>query len=141
MFSAKQLFSIVALSALLAVASAQVRADCTRYGTVVSGDTCTTVSLRYGVPICQLIDANKGVIDPLCDNLYPGEVLCLGLQGKDCTTTVVVQSGNTCNSIAATAGIPVTTLFANNPNINSGCTNLYPGEVLCTASQIFNYIC
>ncbi|KAI0256998.1 hypothetical protein BJV78DRAFT_1150029 [Lactifluus subvellereus] len=152
MFSAKQLFSIVALSALLTVASAQARAGCTRNGTVQNGDTCNILSARDSVSTFQLANANNGVIDPLCDNLFPGEVLfrlypriylwcvlCLGLQNKDCTTVTVVQTDNGCNAIAGAAGIPVTTLLANNPNVNSGCTNLYPGEVLCTASQIFNY--
>ncbi|KAI0256997.1 hypothetical protein BJV78DRAFT_1365851 [Lactifluus subvellereus] len=141
MFFAKQLFSIVALSAFLTVASAQVRACCTRTGIVQNGDTCDKLSARDNVSTFQLGDVNKGVIDPLCDNLFPGEVLCLGLQSKDCTTVTVVQPGDTCNAIARAAGIPVTTLLANNPNINSGCTNLYPGEVLCTAGQIFNYTC
>ncbi|KAI0257003.1 hypothetical protein BJV78DRAFT_1109770, partial [Lactifluus subvellereus] len=127
------------LSALLTVASAQARAGCTRNGTVQNGDTCNILSARDSVSTFQLANANNGVIDPLCDNLFPGEVLCLGLQNKDCTTVAVVQSGNWCSTIAGAAGIPVTTLLANNPNVNSGCTNLYPGEVLCTASQIFNY--
>ena len=59
----------------------------------------------------------------------PVQVLCLGLVGKDCTTVVTIQSGDSCSSIATTAGIPVSTLLANNPNVNSDCTNIYPGEV------------
>ena len=81
--------------------------------------------------------------------------LCLGLVGEDCTTVVTVQSGDSCSSIATAAGIPVSTLLANNPNVNTNCANIYPGEVrfdhtvraqilillqvLCVASEIFNY--
>jgi hypothetical protein len=81
--------------------------------------------------------------------------LCLGLVGEDCTTIVVLQTGDSCSSIATAADIPVSTLLANNPNINADCTNIYPGEVrvdhmvrvqilillqvLCVASEIFNY--
>ena len=48
MFSAKQLFSIVALSAILTVSSA-ARVGCTRFATVQDGDTCNTLSVRNGV--------------------------------------------------------------------------------------------
>ena len=57
------------------------------------------------------------------------QVLCLGIPNQDCSTTTVVNSGDTCNSIADTAGIPVSTLMQNNPTINLGCTNIYSGEV------------
>jgi hypothetical protein len=40
MLAAKQLFSIVALSAFLTVASAQARSGCSRNGTVQTNDTC-----------------------------------------------------------------------------------------------------
>lgn len=40
-----------------------------------------------------------------------------------------MQTGDTCLSVAAAAGIPLNTLLANNPNVNTNCTNVYPGEV------------
>ena len=89
-----------------------------------------------------------------CTSVYL-QLLCLGLDGQDCTTVAVIQAGDSCSAIADNAGIPVTTLLVNNPNVNSECSNIYPGEVrrhfhlhclvltfsqvLCTASQIFNY--
>jgi hypothetical protein len=97
----------------------------------------------------QLANANQA-IDPLCDNIFPGEVqlkhpralflvslanggpaqnLCLGLVGEDCDTVVPVQSGDSCSSIATAANITMATLIANNPNLNANCTNIYPGEV------------
>jgi len=98
----------------------------------------------------QLANANKGVIDTLCDNMFPGEVqfnhlhtpfwvfpandgpaqnLCLGLEGEDCTAVVVVKSGDSCSGIASAAAIPVSTLLMNNPNVNTTCSNIYPSEV------------
>jgi len=138
MLAAKQLFSIVALSAFFTVASAQARTGCSRNGTVQAGDSCDALSARDSVSTFQLANANP-VIDALCDNIFPGEDLCLGLVGKDCSTVVTIQSGNTCTSIAAAANIDPSVLLANNPNVNADCSNIYPGEVLCTDSNIINY--
>jgi len=140
MLAAKQLFSIVVLSAFLTVASAQARSGCSRNGTVQANDTCDVLSARDSVSTFQLANANQAAIDALCDNIFPGENLCLGLVGEDCTTVVTIQSGDSCGSIAAAAGVPMSTLLANNPNVNPNCTNIYPGEVLCVASEIFKYL-
>ncbi|KAH9065550.1 hypothetical protein EDB87DRAFT_1554630 [Lactarius vividus] len=138
MITAKQLFSVVVLSAFLTLASAQAREGCSRTGAVLEDDTCDKLSARDNVSTFQLADANP-VINAACDNIFPDELLCLGLEGKDCTTVTVVQSGDTCSAIASAAGISVATLLANNPNIDGGCSNIYPDEVLCTDSQIFDY--
>ena len=76
----------------------------------------------------QLLDVNKQ-IDANCDNLFVNEVLCLGLIGQDCTTVAVVNSGDTCTSIAVNARTSLATLFANNPNVDANCDNIRPGEV------------
>ncbi|PNH06130.1 Endochitinase [Tetrabaena socialis] len=63
---------------------------------------------------------------PLCERL-PGS-------GKSCTAgggTYTVKSGDTCNAISQAKGISLATLLAANPIINSGCTNLQLGQVLC----------
>ena len=61
--------------------------------------------------------------------MSPIQPLCLGIAGQDCNTTWVVQSGDNCQQIANTTGIADSTLLANNPNVNSLCSNIYPGEV------------
>ena len=43
--------------------------------------------------------------------------------------THVVVSGDSCSSIAQIAGTTVDIILANNPNVNSTCGNIYPGEV------------
>ncbi len=57
------------------------------------------------------------------------QILCLGIPNQDCSTISEVQQGDTCTSIASNASIPLSTLMANNPYINSDCQNIYPGEV------------
>ncbi|KIK42206.1 carbohydrate-binding module family 50 protein [Suillus luteus UH-Slu-Lm8-n1] len=130
---------LVALAAIASVVSGQsvLPARCDRNVTVRAGDTCDAISAANSVSTYQLATVNSGVIDSACDNLYIGEIICLGISGQDCNVTHVLQTGDTCFSVATAAGIPLNTLLANNPNVNSNCTNVYPGEVLCTASQIY----
>lgn len=72
---------------------------------------------------------NNGIIDSSCSNLQPNSTICLGYTDQDCSTTYVVQANDTCTAITQTAGINSTMLYANNPQINQDCSNLYIGEV------------
>ncbi|KAG2064198.1 hypothetical protein BDR04DRAFT_1235224 [Suillus decipiens] len=124
---------LIALAAIAAAVSAQkLSADCARSVTVQPGDTCDSISAKYHVSTYQLAKVNKKTINPPCTDLVAGEVICLGIKGHDCYVTQVVQPEDTCQKIANEAGIPIKKLLANNPNINTDCTNLYSGEVLCT---------
>ncbi|EKM49222.1 uncharacterized protein PHACADRAFT_201893 [Phanerochaete carnosa HHB-10118-sp] len=78
-------------------------------------------------------------IDAGCDNLGEGEPLCLGITGQDCTMTYVIQTGDNCDLITTNENVARSTLLANNPNVNSDCSNIYPGEVLCTANTVVPY--
>ncbi|OSD06017.1 carbohydrate-binding module family 50 protein [Trametes coccinea BRFM310] len=84
----------------------------------------------------QLAVVNANSIDSGCDNLQVGQVLCLGTEGEDCKTTHVVQQDETCDLITGTYNINATLLYANNPQIDSQCDNLYIGEVLCVAPTV-----
>ena len=77
----------------------------------------------------QLASVNKNLIDANCDNLSVNEVICLGFVGQDCTNVAVVNSGDTCTSIATTARTSLATLRANNPNVDANCDNIHIGEV------------
>lgn len=77
----------------------------------------------------QLAVVNDGIIDDTCNNLVPGQSICLGWTGEDCTTTYVVGFNDDCDIVAAAYGINTTTLYNNNPQLNAECTNLYVGEV------------
>ncbi|KAG8221623.1 hypothetical protein J3R82DRAFT_1901 [Butyriboletus roseoflavus] len=84
----------------------------------------------------QLAVVNIGVIDSACDNLQPGSSLCLGWAGEDCTDTYVVQPSDTCDEVASIHGTNTTILYANNPQLNADCTNLYIGEVVCVSNSV-----
>ncbi|KAF8995646.1 hypothetical protein BDQ17DRAFT_1412103 [Cyathus striatus] len=134
MFRFVQVTALV-LSAVLVVTvkSVAIPANCDREYTVQLGDFCDGISAAQNVSTYQLATVNAGVINSDCSNLFEGELLCLGIQGHDCTRVSVVQSGDSCPAIASAAGISVATLLSNNPNVASDCTNIYPGEVLCVA--------
>ncbi|KAI0785940.1 hypothetical protein C8Q75DRAFT_294400 [Abortiporus biennis] len=142
MFATLQVVILAALTALYSadatVLPRQLPDNCARTYTVQLGDVCDSISAAHNVSTFQLAHVNSN-IDPLCDNLALGEPLCLGITGQDCQTIHVVQSGDFCALIATEAGIDTSTLLANNPNVLSDCSNIYPGEVLCTASDVIAY--
>ncbi|KAJ3768564.1 hypothetical protein FB446DRAFT_694837 [Lentinula raphanica] len=51
-------------------------AECQAEYTVKSGDVCISIANMFNITAAQLEAANTD-IDPLCDNLQPGEVLCI----------------------------------------------------------------
>ncbi|KAG2134154.1 uncharacterized protein EDB93DRAFT_848560 [Suillus bovinus] len=131
---------LVALATIASVVSAQTNSElpagCDSAVAVRAGDTCDTIAAENNVSTYQLSAVNK-IIDPGCDNLAVGEVLCLGIKGQDCKVTYILKPSDTCFSVAEEYGIPLSTLLANNPNVGPDCTKAYAGEVLCTASQIY----
>lgn len=132
MFS-KAIAAILALPFVAQFVSAQT---CTRTYTAQAGDICDSISAANNVSTYQLAVVNVGIIDDACDNLVVGQSYCLGWQGQDCTTTYVVKQYDYCDLISAAAGINNTILYENNPQINEDCTNIYIGEVLCTAGAV-----
>jgi len=128
-------FKAATLVFALAASLPLVAATCSRSYTVKSGDTCNGISASQSVSTYQL-GTNNPSINSECTNLEVGQVLCLGTEGEDCNDTVVVESGDTCDDLISCAGINATIFFHNNPIINSGCTNLNIGQVVCVAGQV-----
>ncbi|KAF7343574.1 hypothetical protein MSAN_01977900 [Mycena sanguinolenta] len=124
-----------ALSAVLitALAVSAAASHAPQTYTVVSGDTCSAIEAKTGVSDSQLHALNPS-INSGCTNLGIGQVLCLsssGSSGGGCTSTYTVVSGDTCATIEAKTGVSDSQLHAANPSINSSCTNLQIGQVLC----------
>jgi hypothetical protein len=126
---------VLAVTATVALIS-PVLADCTRNYTVVEGDICDWISKSQNVSTYQLAAVNVDIIDSTCSNLTPGENLCLGTTGEDCTDTYVIKEADSCATILTQFNLNSTILAQNNPNIDSDCDNIYPGEVLCVATTV-----
>jgi len=118
------------------LAQSALAADCTRKYTVKEGDICDNISAANQVSTYQLAVVNQGHIDSTCSNLVPGDEICLGNAGEDCTTTYVVQDNDTCEGINAAHSLNSTILSLNNPQINQACDNIYIGEVLCVSPTV-----
>lgn len=103
---------------------------CSRNYTVSLGDTCDGISQSNNVSTYQLAVLNPNV-DAGCTNLALGEPLCLGTDGSDCQKTYTVVSGDSCGAITDKYAINSTLLWANNPQLDAECSNLYIGEVVC----------
>ncbi|KAJ8519996.1 hypothetical protein ONZ45_g3143 [Pleurotus djamor] len=132
MFSLSTNF-VLALTAVSTLA--QVQIPCARPFTVSSGDTCDQIAAAEGISTFQILASNFGIINSDCSNIFPNQVICLRRACLDCSTIHVVQEGDSCSAIASAAGISVPTMIGSNPNLDAGCTNIYPGEVLCVASS------
>jgi len=132
LFNALASLIIVPAVAQLVLAQNQ----CTRTYTVQDGDICDSISAANHVSTYQLAVVNDGIIDAECSNLVPGNSICLGWQGSDCSDTYVVKLGDDCDEVSYTYGLNSTIFYANNPQLNEECTNLYVGEVVCTASTV-----
>jgi hypothetical protein len=59
----------------------------------------------------------------------PGQELCLAKQGEDCQQVYQVKPNDICEEVSEAHGIKLETFYQNNPQLNSGCTNLYIDEV------------
>lgn len=129
---------ILAVLPLLSVAMAQID-GCTRSATVQAGDTCDKISHRYGASTFQLALVNSAVIAENCDNLMPNQTVCLGITGTDCTKVYTVKPNDSCGGIQSIYGISNETLWANNPQIDRECSNIYVNEVLCVDTNTYSY--
>jgi len=133
------MFATIVLAALPFFSAVMAVDGCTRNATIQAGDTCDAVSTRYGVSTFQLALVNEASISENCDNLTPGEIICLGIQGQDCTKVYTVVANDTCQWIEEMYGVSNATLVANNPQIDEECSNIYVGEVLCVDTDTFTY--
>ncbi|KAF8623764.1 hypothetical protein AX15_006206 [Amanita polypyramis BW_CC] len=127
---------VVSIALLTVFVQAVFASKCTRTYVVKENDICDSISKENNASTYQLAVVNHGVIDAACTKLVPGQQICLGRAGEDCTTTYVVNDGDTCDDIQAKSGVNATLLYSNNPQINEGCTNIYIGEVLCVAKTV-----
>ncbi|KAJ6591335.1 hypothetical protein B0H10DRAFT_2233374 [Mycena sp. CBHHK59/15] len=129
------------------VAPGTITAGCTQYYTVVSGDSCGKIETQFSVTDA-LLRAMNPEINSGCTNMIPGEAYCVqtsnstipsnvapGTITSGCTEFYTVVSGDSCGKIETQFGVAGSLLHAMNPEINSGCTNIIPGEAYCVQTS------
>jgi hypothetical protein len=108
---------------------------CSNYA-ILQGDTCYDIVNRYlggQSAMNSFLISNPGIN---CAHLQIGQRICIpGYSSKPsggyaCSRSYSVVNGDICHSIATNLKISVANLYACNPSINSGCTNLLHGQVL-----------
>jgi LysM repeat protein len=106
--------------------------SCMQKYTVTSGDTCDGIGGKFGVTGTDIISANP-TVNSWCTNIQGGQILCI--PDGSCTQKYAVVSGDTCNSIGSLLGVTGSAIMSANPTVNSNCTNLRVGQILCIPSS------
>jgi hypothetical protein len=108
---------------------------CSNYA-INQGDTCFDLVNRYlggQSSMNSFLISNPNIN---CANLQIGQRICIpGYSSKpsgglSCTRTYNIKGGDICNTIVRNLGISLANLYACNPGINAGCTNLSHEGVL-----------
>ncbi|QRV91840.1 LysM domain protein [Ceratobasidium sp. AG-Ba] len=108
---------------------------CTRFATVQSGDTCDSIGARAGISRYWLGVLNP-TINSACSNIQGGQALCVDSPQHNCGSVYqITGKEGGCQAIADSLKLTVANMVSLNPNINSGCTNIYVNEVICTAPR------
>lgn len=132
------------------VAQGTITEGCTKYYTVVSGDSCAVIESEFNVTLAQFISFNPE-INSQCTNLGLGSAYCVassnatstgpppnvapGTITDGCTDYHTVVSGDSCSVIETTFNLTLAQFIAMNPEINSQCTNLILGDAYCVHSS------
>ncbi|PPQ83437.1 hypothetical protein CVT25_007028 [Psilocybe cyanescens] len=130
------------------VVSGTDTANCTKYDTAISGDTCPIIETRNNVSD-QIFRALNPEINTGCTNIQLDGAYCVqpvagytvgtsppsnvvsGTDTKDCAKYDTIISGDTCPIVEARNGISDTLFRILNPEINAGCTNIQLGGAYC----------
>ncbi|KAI0031257.1 hypothetical protein K488DRAFT_71559 [Vararia minispora EC-137] len=134
MISPIQLLAVLSMHAITLVDASP--ANCTRNYTVKPGDTCDAIAAAQSASTYQILSVNSPTVNSGCTNIFPGEVICLAIEGQDCQPVAVVQDGDSCSSIASGAAINISTLLANNPNLGSNLLLKFAWTLTLVASPI-----
>ncbi|SAM09708.1 hypothetical protein [Absidia glauca] len=113
---------------------------CQKYHTVISGETCSVIAQRYGIPLDDFYAWNTQV-NAKCTNLKPTKKYCVSSsEGEDkteCSKSHIVAKGDTCTKLALANGISVGQFYKLNPTVNRGtCDNLLVGNGYCVGTSI-----
>ncbi|XDG10377.1 hypothetical protein ABKA04_009992 [Annulohypoxylon sp. FPYF3050] len=126
--------------------------DCTSTYSVVSGDTCNVIIDKFNdtFTLANFYSWNPQVASD-CHNLYPGEVVCVGLGSSseppacpapvqpglvsNCDACYLVVEGDTCYAVTQAKGISLADFLLWNPSVNAACTNLQLGYNYCVGVE------
>jgi len=106
--------------------------SCHSYYTVKAGDSCTGIISYFGQNANTFYAQNPSIN---CNNLQPGQVICLDTSIVDsnlqrtCTSYYTVKAGDSCANIINTYNQNSNLFYTQNPTID--CNNLQAGQSIC----------
>ncbi|KAF7296692.1 hypothetical protein HMN09_01078200 [Mycena chlorophos] len=117
--------------------------DCADYYTIVTGDTCATVTAVQSISQALFLSLNPGItcksieVDvAYCD--FPLTPVLPGAPGNvatgtltNCTTYYTIATGDTCTSVDEKFNTSLTDLLRWNPSLTASCTTIGLGEAYC----------
>ncbi|KAI9430803.1 hypothetical protein H4582DRAFT_2103526 [Lactarius indigo] len=118
---------------------------CTDTYTVPQAEPCDTLVAKLGLSQADILSLNDGLS---CDgNIPAGKVLCIKKPKQKSTRalapnppkpapackTYAPATAATCDELAAEFGLTPEKFVEYNSGVNSGCTNLVPGQKYCVA--------
>ncbi|CAF0797668.1 unnamed protein product [Brachionus calyciflorus] len=102
--------------------------SCSQYHTVVSGDICYSIAIKYQITLNDLMSLNLGLN---CQVLYIGKQICIKSSSPSgsCSSYYTVKQGDYCYLIAQNNGISLNDFYNLNNGIN--CNSLQVGKTVC----------
>ncbi|KAL5387455.1 hypothetical protein PMIN02_008148 [Paraphaeosphaeria minitans] len=127
-------------------------ADCTRFHTVVDGDTCGAILTTYGLSLAQFYAWNPAVGSE-CTGMWLSYSYCVAAPTRSsssanplatngplrsgtpttCSKYYTPRDGETCQNVLEVNKLRTAQLYKWNTDIGGGCQNLWPGYGLCVA--------
>ena len=104
-------------------------ANCTKYDTVVSGQSCTTIVATYSITLSDFFRWNPEV-NTTCTNIVLQKAYCVAGGGNACKKEYTVVSGDSCGAIETKESVTAANLRTFNPWLDANC-DLQPGQRLC----------
>ncbi|KAL2068497.1 hypothetical protein VTL71DRAFT_14834 [Oculimacula yallundae] len=117
-------------------------ANCNKFHTVVSGDDCGVLELKYGINHTQFITWNPAVSQDCQDNFWPKYAYCVGIAiptgptqpgtVSNCNKYHTVVKGDDCGTLESKYGITHTQFITWNPAVSQNCLdNFWLGNSYC----------
>ncbi|CRK16642.1 hypothetical protein BN1723_003819 [Verticillium longisporum] len=130
--------------------------NCAQFHLVVSGDWCSTISAKYGIPVDRFLEWNPAALSS-CKGLKTNAYACVSIIGwspsptnpnngiqtplpaqpdvvSNCNQFHLVVSGDRCSTISAKFGIPVDAFLKWNPGALSSCKGLKTNAYACVST-------
>ncbi|KAG7129273.1 LysM domain-containing protein like [Verticillium longisporum] len=130
--------------------------NCAQFHLVVSGDRCSTISAKYGIPVDRFLEWNPAALSS-CKGLKTNAYACVSVIGwspsptnpnngiqtplpaqpdvvSNCNQFHLVVSGDRCSTISAKFGIPADAFLKWNPGALSSCKGLKTNAYACVST-------